>query len=190
MIAFLEGEILIKTDKFVILNVNGLGYKVFCSESTLDKIKENNQKVKLYTHYYIKENIAELYGFTSFEEMSFFELLISVSGIGPKTALAILSAGSIDDLKASIASGQTSLLSKVSGVGKSTAERIILELRKKIQVSGTEVKKIVADDEALEALISLGYSSWQARQALNQLPRNITKIEDKIKAALKILSQK
>jgi len=188
MIALLEGKVELKTDKFVIVNTNGLGYKVFCTTSVLEKLTLK-QEAKLFIHLYVREGILDLYGFLAFEELEFFELLISISGIGPKAASSVLSIASIKDLKASIASGQAGLLTKVSGIGKKTAERVILELRSKILVSGSDVRKLVSDDEAIDALVSLGYTSRQASEALKQVSSKVKKVEDRIKQALKILGK-
>ncbi|MFH1671389.1 MAG: Holliday junction branch migration protein RuvA, partial [Candidatus Portnoybacteria bacterium] len=139
MIASLSGKIELKTERFVILDVNGVGYKVRCSPLVLKEI-EKGQQAKLFIHLYPRENILDLYGFLSFEELEFFELLISISGIGPKAGLSVLSIASLKDLKTSIASGQVSLLTKVSGIGKKTAERVILELKSKILAPGADVR--------------------------------------------------
>jgi len=192
MIALLQGKIELKTDKFVILNINGVGYKVFCSAVTLEKLageSAKNKQAKLFIHLYPRENLLDLYGFLSFEELEFFEMLISISGIGPKAGLAVLSIASLKDLMASIASGQVSLLTKVSGIGKKTAERVILELSSKILVPGAEVSKLMADDEAIDALVSLGYTNRQAREGLKQVSGKIKGTTNRIKQALKILGK-
>jgi len=188
MITLVQGKIELKTDKFVVVDVKGIGYKVFCASSVLDGLT-TGQDVKFLTHLYIRENIMDLYGFLTFEDLEFFELLISISGIGPKAASSVLSIASIKDLKASIASGQVSLLTKVSGIGKKTAERVILELRSKILVSGSDVRKLVSDDEAADALVSLGYTKRQASEALKQVSGKIKEVENRIKEALKILGK-
>ncbi len=141
MIAFLSGKIELKTERFLILNVNGVGYKIYTSPLILDKL-EKEQEAKFFIHLYPRENLLDLYGFLAFEELEFFELLISISGIGPKAAISVLSIASLKDLKASIASGQVSLLTKVSGIGKKTAERVILELKTKILAPGSDIKKL------------------------------------------------
>ncbi|MFH1461136.1 MAG: Holliday junction branch migration protein RuvA [Patescibacteria group bacterium] len=190
MIALIKGKIELKANKFVIIDVAGVGYKVYCPISALKKIGEQGQEAKLFTHLYVRENVLDLYGFLSFEELDFFELLLSISGIGPKAGLAVFSIASLKDLKTSIASGQVNLLTKVSGIGKKTAERVILELKSKILVSGAEVQKLISDDEAIDALISLGYTQHQAQGALKQVPAKVKQIEQRIKEALKILGQK
>ena len=189
MIGFLQGKIEFKGNRFVILNINGVGYKVFLTAAALEKLGPPGEETKLFIHHYVRENLFDLYGFLSSEELDFFEMLISISGIGPKAALAVLSIASLRDLKASIASGQVGLLTKVSGIGKKTAERVILELRNRIFVTGGEVKRLVSDDEAVDALISLGYGDRQSREALKQVPAKVKKIEDRVKEALKILGR-
>lgn len=188
MISLLKGKIELKDEKFVVLDVSGVGYRVYCPAPILDKLILN-QETKLFIHLYIRENLLDLYGFLNKEELEFFELLISISGIGPKAGLSVLSISSIKDLKASIASGRVDLLTKVSGIGKKTAERVILELRSKILVSGKDVKKLVTDDEAIDALTSLGYTKYQASDALKQVPNKVKEIENRIKEALKILGK-
>lgn len=190
MLSLLKGKIELKTNNFVVVETGGVGYKVFCSKQTLTKLPQEGETIKLFTHLHVREAIFDLYGFLSFEELDFFELLISITGIGPKAALGILSVASLKDIKASIASGQVGLLTKVSGIGKRTAERVILELRSKILVPGAQVRKLLSDDEAIDALIGLGYTATQARQALNQVPEKVKTVENRLKEALKILGKK
>ncbi len=188
MIASLSGKIELKTERYIILDVNGVGYKIHSSPLALKEL-EKGQQSKLFIHLYSRENVLDLYGFLTFEELEFFELLISISGIGPKAALAVLSIASLKDLKASIASGQVGLLTKVSGIGKKTAERVILELKSKILAPGGDVKKLIADDEAVDALVSLGYSQHQVREALKKVPVKVKGVEARVKGALKILGK-
>ncbi len=188
MIASLSGKIELKTERYIILDVNGVGYKVHSSSLVLEQL-EKGKESKLFIHLYPRENILDLYGFLTFEELEFFELLISISGIGPKAALAVLSIASIKDLKASIASGQVGLLTKVSGIGKKTAERVILELKSKILAPGSDVKKLIVDDEAVDALVSLGYSQRQASEALKKVPTKVKGVENRVKGALKMLGK-
>lgn len=189
MIALLQGKIELKTDKFVILNVKGVGYKVFCSGPTLKKLDKKAEKTKLFIHLYPRENLLDLYGFLSFEELEFFEILISVSGIGPKAALSVMMLAPVKTLKQAIASGQKTLLTKVSGIGQRTAERIILELKDKVFAPVADIQRLGSDSEAIDALVSLGYTNHQAREALKQVPAKIKGVENKIKEALKILGK-
>lgn len=189
MIALLKGKIELKTEKFVILDVNGVGYKVFCSAPVLKKLGNKNDSAELFIHLYPRENLLDLYGFLSFEELEFFEMLISVSGIGPKAALSVMMLASVKTLKQAIASGQKSLLTKVSGIGQKTAERIILELRNKVFASVEDIKQLSSDSEAIDVLVAMGYTSHQAREALKQVPAKIKEMGDRLKQALKILGK-
>ena len=188
MISILEGKVELKTDKFAIIKTNGIGFKVFCPEKVLQKLC-NNKKVKLFTYLYVKEGVLDLYGFLSYEQLELFQLLISVKGLGPKAGLGILSSASVKDIKTSIASGQVTLLTKVAGIGRKLAERAILELKGKILATGSEVKKLTQDNEAIEALVSLGYSSSQAKEALSKVSSEVKDTEERIKQALRILGK-
>jgi len=137
MISYLKGKIIKKTDNFVILDVNNIGYQVFLNNNTIGNISVD-EELTIYTHQHIREDSLDLYGFIEYNELIMFELLLSISGIGPKSALASLAIGSVDDLKMSIASGDPELLKKVSGIGKKTAERVVLELKDKVAYIETE----------------------------------------------------
>ena len=190
MISVIKGTIELNTEKYVIIDVNGIGYKVFISANTFKNLPEKGEKVKLYTSLYVREDIMALYGFLTQEELEFFELLISISGIGPKGALGVLSVAPIKSLKRAIASGETEILTKVSGIGKKIAGKIILELRCKIEyISEEDGKKVGSDSEALDALVSLGYKLNEAREALRKIPEDIKDIGKKVKEALKILGK-
>ncbi|MEK7576195.1 MAG: Holliday junction branch migration protein RuvA, partial [Patescibacteria group bacterium] len=147
----------------------------------------HGSKVNLYTHLYVRENAMELYGFCSMAELEFFEMLICISGIGPKSAVGVLSVAPIDSLKRAIASGESSYLTKVSGIGRRIAEKIILELRDKL--GGVDGVVLGSDDtDALDALIALGYNAREAREALHKVSPEKS-IDEKIKTALKSLSK-
>ena len=201
MISFLEGTIEFKAEKFVVVNVSGVGYKVFVSTDTLAKIPEkmrqvnvsdDSPKVKLWTHQHVREDTLDLYGFLHFAELELFELLLSVSGIGPKGALGVLAVASVDALKKAIAAGDTSYLVRVSGIGRKTAERIIIELKEKMAGRGVTVEapELKEEADALDALIALGYSSREAHVALENVPTEITSAEKRIRAALRMLGEK
>lgn len=190
MIGLLEGKIEFRKTNYLILNVGGVGYKIFCSQSTLDKLPHESQKVKLFTHLISKEGIFDLYGFLDFNQLELFELLISISGIGPKGALSILSVASVAALKKAIINEDKKILTKVSGIGSKTAERIILELRKKVSLSEDEEGiALLKDDEVIDALVSLGYSSSEARAALRKVPPEIKETTERVKMALKNLAK-
>ncbi|MFA6094832.1 MAG: Holliday junction branch migration protein RuvA [Candidatus Paceibacterota bacterium] len=184
MISTIKGIITYKDIKYVIVEAGGIGYKVSVSADTLTSCHEGNE-VFLWTHLAVRDDAFELYGFNTREGLSFFGLLISVSGIGPKSAIGILSASSIDMLKDAIATGDTSLLTKVSGVGKKSAEKIILELRDKVGARG-EGSSVAGDIDAIEALEALGYNSKDARDAMKNIPKHLSAGE-KVKHALKSL---
>lgn len=190
MITLLEGKLEFKGQKFTVVNVSGVGYKIFAAAETLNKLPEKGAAVKLWTHQHVRENALELYGFLSFAELDMFETLIGISGIGPKGALGVLSIAPIDTLKKAIASGDTSYLTRVSGIGRKTAEKIVLELKDKMSgssdISAPELKE---EADALDALISLGYSKKEARDALRDTPKETPSAEGKLKAALKKLGK-
>lgn len=188
MIAYLRGKILNKNQGFIIVEVNNIGYQVFIS-ATMYSALTIGQDIELYIHQHTREDAVHLYGFKLFEELELFKLLLSISGIGPKSALNVLSTAQIEIIKDSIASGDSSLLTKVSGIGKKTAERIVLELKGKItkQTTNNEQQtgnKSATEDE-IDALISLGYSVYQARTALQQVDSKIKDSGERIKIALR-----
>lgn len=189
MIGYIEGKIEYNTERYAIVNVNGVGYKVFISANTFKNLPKRGEKVKLYTYLYVRENVMELYGFLTKKEIDFFELLISISGIGPKGATNILNVASVETLKKAIANEESSILTKVSGIGKKTAEKIILELKNKIGGEYLD-DKFGAGGDAIDALMSLGYRLHEAREALKKVPENIKDVGDKVKAALKLLGKK
>ncbi|MES2315180.1 MAG: Holliday junction branch migration protein RuvA [Patescibacteria group bacterium] len=188
MIASLRGKILLKTDKFLILDVSGVGYRVSVSPDTLSKVGKIGDEASLWIHTHVREDILDLYGFKGREEQEFFELLIGVSGIGPKGALSILGIATLKTLRKAISTGDTGYLTKVSGIGKKTAEKIVIELRDKIgeEKSGTSLQ---GELDALEALKSLGYSQNEAREALKKVSPDAN-TNTKIREALKVLGGK
>jgi holliday junction DNA helicase RuvA len=188
MIGSIKGKIILKTDKFLIVETNGVGYKINVSPDVLSKQKETNDPVSFWIHTHVREDILDLYGFLERPDLEFFEMLINVSGIGPRSALAILGIASIETLKKAIGTGDTSYLTKISGIGKKTAERIVIELRDKMG----EVKEgssLQGELDALEALKSLGYGQNEAREALKKVTPD-TNTNTKIREALKILGGK
>ena len=187
MISQLTGIIKFKTDKFILVDVGGVGYRVFVSFETQKKLPRKGEKVEIWTHLHVRENIMALYGFLNYAELEFFGSLIQISGIGPKSALAVLAVAPLDVLKKAVSSGDVSYLTKVSGVGKKLAEKIVLELRDKVGLKGAETKAggLKEEEEAIEALQALGYSLKQSREALRDLPRDIEGTENIIKKALR-----
>ena len=192
MIARISGTVLDITEKYTIVDVNGLGYKIYCPTDTLSGLRLD-EPASLYTYLVVREDALDLYGFGSGDEQAFFEMLISVSGIGPKSALGILGMASIDTLKQAIASGDTGYLTKVSGIGRKTAEKIVLELRDKLRAHANTKESpgaLRAESDVVEALKALGYSQNEARDALKEVPESVTGTNARIKEALKILGGK
>ncbi len=189
MIGYLEGKIELKQAKFVILNVNGVGYKIYSSPGLINKLGSKGKAASLFIYQHTRENTLDLYGFLTYQEQDFFEQLISVSGIGPKAALSVMMLAPVETLKQAIASGQKNLLTKVSGIGQRTAERIVLELKDKIFAPIEDIQRLSSDSEAVDALVSLGYSQSQAREALREVPDKVTDIQERIKQALKELAK-
>jgi holliday junction DNA helicase RuvA len=188
MISFLKGKIQSKGKSYVVVRVGDIGYQVFVNATRYVDL-DINQDVEFYIHQHIKEDAQDLYGFYSMAELEMFELLLSISGVGPKSALNTLSFASLDELKTTIAHGDPSLLMKVSGIGKKTAERIVLELKDKIGAlayDGISTKAAIniASDE-IDALMALGYSLQQARDALKQVDPKIIDSGERIRAVLR-----
>jgi Holliday junction DNA helicase RuvA len=191
MIAQIIGKIVQKTEKSLIVNTAGVGYQIFVSTDVLANAPNTGETIELWTHMAVRENAIELFGFETIDEKNFFELLLSVSGIGPRGALSILSIAPMETIKKAIGSGDTTYLTKVSGIGKKTAEKIVVELRDKLSALGhnDEGGMLQNESDVLEALQSLGYSLHSARNAVKQIDESITETNARIKQALKILGR-
>jgi len=192
MIARLEGIIVHTTEKFLIIDVSGVGYKLNVTAEALSLVSLGDH-TSFWVYTAVRENSIDLYGFKSTNEMSFFELLLDVSGIGPRSALSILAIAPIDTLKRAIATGDTGYLNKVSGIGKKTAEKIIIELRDKLQdykQDGDTPGLLRDESDIVEALKSLGYSQNEARDALKKVPPTTLGTNARIKEALQILGKR
>ncbi|MBI3305703.1 Holliday junction branch migration protein RuvA [Candidatus Nomurabacteria bacterium] len=195
MIGSIRGKIVLKTEKFLIVEAGGVGYKISVSPDTLSRLDalrlhsgQNDTSVSFWIHTHVREDTLDLYGFLNHPELEFFEMLIGISGIGPKSALAILGITSIETLRKAIGTGDTSYLTKISGIGKKTAEKIVIELRDKMgtELGGTSLQ---GELDSLEALKSLGYSQSEAREALKKVSSELD-TNAKIKEALKALGGK
>jgi len=187
MLAYIEGKILTKRDNYIIVVSGGLGYKIFVAPKLAGEL---NDTAALYLYHQVKEDGQALYGFKTVAELEFFELLLSVSGIGPKSALAILAMAPINELKSAIALGDHSLLTRVSGIGAKTAERLVVELKNKVDyLAPADGETGQTRGEELEALVALGYSLAEARQALSQVDKTITDSGERIRQALRLLGR-
>lgn len=196
MFAYVKGNLVEKTNTYVVVETAGIGYKIFMSGTAINSLQNIGEEVKIYTHYYVREDNISLYGFLSNEELKMFELLLQVSGIGAKSAIAMLSQITPSSFALAVISNDVSKLVKIPGIGKKSAERIILELKDKLKneqaISKTEeVKEVIIkteeDDEVIEALQVLGYNKKEIEKALEGLDRTNLGIEDTIKQVLKVL---
>lgn len=187
MIGHLKGSVSAIRAGYAIVSAGGVGYKVFVTRELLLTLKQDGEAA-LWTHLAVRESILDLYGFGSEEELRLFELLLTVSGIGPKSGLAILDIASVETLRSAVSTGNASYLTKVSGIGKKTAEKIVLELRDKVgtSIDGSSAT-LKGDEEALEAMRALGYSQSEARDALRKVPQEIERSNERLREALRIL---
>jgi len=192
MISYLKGKIKHKSNGFVILEVNNIGYQVFILPLLYADLNIG-QEVEFYTHQYVREDSLSLYGFKNLEELELFEMLLSISGIGPRSALAVMSIATVADIKESIGRGDPALLTKVSGIGRKTAERVVLELREKIVKLAVDGDKFspsqLGSSDEIDALMALGYSLSQARETLNGVDAKIKDSGERIRQALKKLGK-
>ena len=166
MIALIKGEIVSRASDHVVVDVRGVGYKVFVPRHPAGDV------VQLHTHHVVREDVQQLYGFETNEELALFEMLIGVSGVGPKAAMSILSVSRPAQVAAAIASADVAALSRAPGVGKKTAERLIVDLKNKVTRTGPEREPtgVIVDDEAAAALQALGYTASEALAALRGVP--------------------
>ena len=194
MIAGLRGKLESLGGDWAIINVNGISFQVYMPTSTLSTLGIVGEEVQLHTHLHLREDNATLYGFASADELGLFQVLIGVSGLGPKLALAMLSAMSVEQLTMAIATGSTDLLTEVPGIGKKVANRLVLELKEKIGAGWiTTAAAELAEEhtDVLAALTSLGYSVAEAKRAVASLPSSSDlSLEEKIKQALQYFTPK
>lgn len=189
MIGSLKGTVSIKNDRFVIIDVGGVGYNVFFSTNALTSIKIEDE-IKCFTHLSVRENALDLYGFLDQEELNFFILLNGISGIGPKSALAILSLAPPETLRKAVIASDISYLTKVSGIGRKNAEKIILELRDKLgSLDETSKESLGKEGEIIDALQALGFSLKDSREATNKVSDTTKSTNEQIKEAIKILGK-
>lgn len=188
MISYLSGKIILRKDKFVILEIGGVGYKVFLSQQSLQKLPEVGGDVKLFCFQNVREDALDLYGFLTYEELEFFEVLMEIRGVGPKSALDIAALGSLEKIKDRILKQDEKIFAGIPGIGAKKAMTIILELTGKIKMINSAKLK-GSKDPAEDALTQLGFSSQQAKEALAQVSPAIKDMEERIKTALKSLGK-
>ena len=187
MISYLKGKIKLAGDSFVILDVGGVGYRVYTTNKTLGNIRGSEEEIELYIYQHIREDALDLFGFSSMVELDFFEVITSVSGVGPRIGLAILEISSVDDLKQAIGTSNVEFLTRIPGIGRKKAELIILELKNKMDVlvNGKLSAETEKDGDAINALMRLGYNRQEARLALEGVPEDVKDVGEKVKLALK-----
>ena len=190
MIVSIEGIVDEKNPGRIVINVHGLGYEVFVNDASLSNI-EKGKTTKLLVYEQIKEDAHDLFGFVTASEKELFEKLLSVKNVGPKVAMAVLNIGSAEVVRQAIAGGDTKLLQSAKGVGRRAAEQIVVELRDKVGLIATAGAEAVVgrsgdngNDDAIDALMSLGYSIYDAKQALTGVDPSLS-IEDRVTLALK-----
>lgn len=192
MIAFVEGRIVTLAPDSAVIQAGGVGYRIFCGPATLAALREGTD-ARLYTHHLVREDLQALYGFRSTEELGFFELLTTVTGVGPKVALAIVSTRPVAELQLAILQGDESVLTAVSGVGKKLAARIVLELKEKVSAAGALAAGGAShgsESEVSGALQALGYTASEAREAARGAVASLpvgASLEERVKAALRVL---
>lgn len=192
MIAAIEGTLELRGTDRIIIKVGGVSLQVYLPTSTLNQIGAVGERVQLYTHLHWKEDNVALYGFISQQELDLFKMLTSVNSVGPKVALAMLSNLKPEQLALAIVSGNVDLLTQIPGVGKKTANRLVLELKNKLEKGGVGVSSYLTQDNAeiVAALTNLGYSATEAAKAAAELPSSPDlSLEDKIKLALQHLAK-
>ena len=198
MFAYIKGKLDTKQDTFVIIDVQGIGYKIFMPSNSIENLGEVGETAKVYTHYYVREDNISLYGFSSNEELRMFELLLSVSGVGAKSAVSMLSEITPSKFALSVITDDVSTLTKIPGVGKKTAARIILELKDKLKTEQAlekqeEVKVQIKDnsnlEEAIAALQVLGYTKREIEKAIEKIDIKDIELEEIIKMGLKYLGR-
>jgi holliday junction DNA helicase RuvA len=191
MISHLSGTVRAKKPAFLVLDVQGVGYKIFCTQASIEAAVLG-ASCSVFTHLAVREDALDLFGFHTYEELELFTLLIAISGIGPRSALGIIGLDRIEKLVGAIAQSDVGYLTSVSGVGKKSAEKIVLELKEKVLLLNiTAIDELRHEDEdVLEALKTMGYRADEAREALRMVPQELTEQGTRIKEALRLLSRR
>lgn len=192
MIGFLKGTIELLDRPFVLLDVNGVGYRVLVSDSVLAKFAKGD-KIKLFTYTYVREDALELFGFLELEDFKLFESLISVSGVGPKTALNVFSVGTRSEIIGAIVKADASFFTSVPRLGTKNAQRIIVDLKNKMGESESldlSGKDLLENAEVVQALKNFGFSTGEAQKAVREIKTSGLTLDEKIKVALKNLGRK
>lgn len=194
MYYYIRGKYITKKDNFAVIEAGGIGYKIYTSALNLEKMPAAGTEITMYTHLYVREDVQDLYGFSSNEEITLFLQLMSVSGIGPKAALSIMSVMTCEQFALAVITNDTKAITKAQGVGPKVAQRIILELKDKLKtenalpedIKATSIEQENHQSEAVTALVVLGYTANEAKRAVSGVDPELP-VEIIIKEALKIL---
>ncbi len=191
MIYSLKGTLVARGDHFLVIEAGGVGYKVFSNEGTIAAAPKEGSEARVFCHLHVREDLLDLYGFFDEGALKLFELLISVSGVGPRTALAILDLDTAPNLMVAIIEKRADLLSRAPGIGQKTAGRVVLELQNKITMPrGAErAKTIGLNMEVEEALVGLGYNRLEVRNVIKEVPNEKESLEEKLREALRMLGR-
>ena len=198
MLAYIKGILEVKSTNYVVIENGGIGYKIFMSNKSIGTIGNIGDNVKVYTHYHVREDNISLFGFNSDEELRMFEILINVSGVGAKSALTMLSDITPSSFAIAVINDDITRLTKIPGIGKKTAQRLILELKDKLKKEDISGEQIELDEDekdeninkdAITALQVLGYSKKEAETVLKKIDTQKLSIEEILKQALKILGR-
>jgi Holliday junction DNA helicase RuvA len=189
MIATLRGRLQARGDDSIVLDVGGVGYGVRVPTRTMADLGAVGSEVHLFTHLRVREDELSLYGFASKDDLRLFETLLTVSGVGPKMALGVLSAAPSETLRLAIAQGNVDVLTGIPGIGRKTAQRLVLELKGKVDVSGLgEIGELTpADEDVINALVNLGFSAADAARAARSVPSEAKTVEERVRFALQNL---
>lgn len=187
MIATLQGTVTARGENLIVVETGGIGFKVHVTTPLLARWGTLGRQVQLFTHLHLRENEMSLYGFETEDELTFFELLLGVSGIGPKLALGVLSTATVDSLRLALARGNTQYLAQMPGIGKKVAQRIVIDLKGKLAVEELVPAPPLSslDAEVIAALTSLGYSLSEAREAVASLPEEEMDLEERLVLAIR-----
>lgn len=198
MFAYIKGVLAEKGENYVVIDVMGIGYRVFMPNSSINKVGELDEQVKVHTYYYVREDNIKLYGFLNNDERKMFELLLSISGVGAKSAITMISEIRPSDFALAVITNDVSKLVKIPGVGKKTAERLIVELKDKLKTetsireeenSQSSYENLDATKEAISALQVLGYNTKEIEKAIEKLDTKNMTVEDIIRKILNLLSK-
>ncbi len=188
MISWIQGTVVTTIRSSVVVNVGGVGYEVGVTADTLSRLAVG-EPAELYTHHAVRETASDLFGFETRDELLWFEMLLTVSGIGPKSAMGIMNSADILSQKTAVASGDSGRLTAAFGIGKKTAEKLVLELRDKVAALADSDTPSGPDTDVTDALLALGYSQKEARETLRHIPKSLTSTEERIREAIRIASR-